>query len=70
MPSGRPEPQLDNIASLKLGTMPGLIERFNGQHIVSVTANIHGITLGKRRRKSLVRRWPVPARRREASSWS
>jgi len=47
MPSGRPEPQLDNIASLKSGTMPGLIERFNGQHIVSLTANIHGITLGQ-----------------------
>ena len=47
MPAGRPEPQLDRIASLKLGTMPGLIERFNGQHIVSVTANLHGITLGE-----------------------
>jgi multidrug efflux pump subunit AcrB len=47
MPSGRPEPQLDHIASLKPGTMPGLIERFNGQHIVSLTANIHGITLGE-----------------------
>ena len=47
MPTGRAEPQLDNIASLKLGTMPGLIERFNGQHIVSMTANIHGITLGE-----------------------
>ena len=47
MPSGRAEPLLDNIASLKLGTMPGLIERFNGQHIVSLTANLHGITLGE-----------------------
>jgi multidrug efflux pump subunit AcrB len=47
MPDGRAEVQLDNIASLKLGTMPGLIERFNGQHIVSVTGNIHGITLGE-----------------------
>ena len=47
MPSGRPKPQLDNIATLKLGTMPGLIERFNGQHVVSLTANIHGITLGE-----------------------
>jgi len=47
MLNGRAQPQLDNIASLKLGTMPGLIERFNGQHIVSVTANIHGITLGE-----------------------
>ena len=47
MLNGRPEPQLDTIASLTPGTMPGLIERFNGQHIVSVTANIHGITLGE-----------------------
>jgi multidrug efflux pump subunit AcrB len=47
MPDGRPEPHLDNIASLHPGTMPGLIERFNGQHIVSVTANIHGIALGE-----------------------
>jgi multidrug efflux pump subunit AcrB len=47
MPSGRPEPRLYNIATLKTGTMPGLIERFNGQHIISLTANIHGITLGE-----------------------
>ena len=47
MLNGRPEPHLDSIASLKPGTMPGLIERFNGQHIISVTANIHGITLGE-----------------------
>ncbi len=47
MPSGKPEPQLASIATLTPGTMPGLIERFNGQHIISVTANIHGITLGE-----------------------
>jgi multidrug efflux pump subunit AcrB len=47
MPQGGPKPLLDDIASLKPGTMPGLIERFNGQHIVSLTANIHGITLGE-----------------------
>ncbi len=47
MPSGRTQPQLDNIASLKMGTMPGLIERFNGQHIISLTANINGVTLGQ-----------------------
>ena len=46
MPRGLPEPQLDHIAVLKPGTMPGLIERLNGQHIISLTANIHGITLG------------------------
>jgi multidrug efflux pump subunit AcrB len=38
--------QVNDIATLKLGTMPGLIERYNGQHVVSLTANIHGITLG------------------------
>jgi multidrug efflux pump subunit AcrB len=40
------EPRLSDIAGLKLGTMPGLIERYNGQHVVSLTANIHGLTLG------------------------
>ncbi len=39
--------RLADIAQLKLGTMPGLIERYNGQHIVSLTANIHGLTLGE-----------------------
>jgi multidrug efflux pump subunit AcrB len=47
MRDGRAEPQLDRVATLKYGTMPGLIERYNGQRVVSVTANIHGITLGK-----------------------
>jgi multidrug efflux pump subunit AcrB len=47
MRDGRPKPQLTDIARLKFGTMPGLIERYNGQHIVSLTANIHGITLGE-----------------------
>jgi multidrug efflux pump subunit AcrB len=36
---------------LKLGTMPGLIERYNGQHVVSLTANIHGLTLGEAAKK-------------------
>jgi multidrug efflux pump subunit AcrB len=47
MAGGREEPRLENVASLKTGTMPGLIERFNGQHIVSLTANLHGMTLGE-----------------------
>ena len=47
MLDGHRDTELTNIAQMKLGTMPGLIERFNGQHIVSVTANIHGITLGE-----------------------
>ncbi len=47
MRNGRSETTLDDVASLKTGTMPGLIERYNGQHIVSLTANIHGLTLGQ-----------------------
>ena len=33
MSSGRTKPLLDDIASLKLGTMPGEIDRYNGQHV-------------------------------------
>jgi multidrug efflux pump subunit AcrB len=47
MRDGVRDTELRDVARMKLGTMPGLIERFNGQHIVSVTANIHGITLGE-----------------------
>jgi multidrug efflux pump subunit AcrB len=47
MLDGRHTPQLTDIAGLKLGTMPGLIERYNGQRVVSLTANIHGRTLGQ-----------------------
>ena len=42
----RQDTQLRDISSMSLGTMPGLIERYNGQHVVSITANLHGITLG------------------------
>ncbi|MGD0497073.1 MAG: efflux RND transporter permease subunit [Bryobacteraceae bacterium] len=47
MRDGHPEPRLTNVAVLKPGTMPGLIERYNGQRVVSLTANIHGLTLGQ-----------------------
>jgi multidrug efflux pump subunit AcrB len=47
MQNGRPEPRLHDIATINMGTMPGLIERFNGQRVVSLTANVHGITLGE-----------------------
>jgi multidrug efflux pump subunit AcrB len=51
MREGVRDTELTNIAQMKLGSMPGLIERFNGQHIVSLTANIHGITLGEAAQK-------------------
>ena len=47
MQNGRTETRLTDIATLKTGTMPGLIERYNGQRVVSLTANVHGITIGE-----------------------
>jgi multidrug efflux pump subunit AcrB len=47
MQNGRSEPRLIDIASLSQGTMPGLIERYNGLRVVSLTANVHGRTLGE-----------------------
>ena len=47
MKNGRQDTQLRNIATLHPGTMPELIERYNGQRVVSLTANLHGITLGE-----------------------
>jgi multidrug efflux pump subunit AcrB len=46
MKDGQAQPQLDQVASLTSGTMPEMIERFSGQRVVSVTANLHGIALG------------------------
>ena len=43
---GNSKPLLGDIADLKLGTMPGEIDRYNGQRVVALTANIHGIALG------------------------
>jgi len=47
MPRGGSKPLLDDIAGLRLATMPGEIDRYNGQHVVSLTANIHDVTLGQ-----------------------
>lgn len=64
MQSGRPEPRLADVATFKQGTMPGLIERFNGQRVVSLTANLSGITLGqaKTRLDAAVARAGAPPR--------
>jgi len=47
MQNGRPEPRLTDIASLQPGSMPGVIERYNGQRVISLTANVHELTLGQ-----------------------
>ena len=48
---GQIQPQLDQVATLHDGFMPEVIERFSGQRVVSVTANIHGIALGDAQQK-------------------
>jgi multidrug efflux pump subunit AcrB len=47
MRAGAERPLLEEIASVKYGSMPGLVERYNGQRVVSLTANIHGVALGQ-----------------------
>jgi multidrug efflux pump subunit AcrB len=47
MLAGRSKPLLDDIAALTPGTMPGEIDRYNGQHVIGLTANLHDITLGQ-----------------------
>lgn len=49
--NGQIQPQLDQVATLRNGSMPETIERFSGQRVVSVTANIHGIALGDAQQK-------------------
>jgi multidrug efflux pump subunit AcrB len=51
MKEGQSQPQLDQVATLRTGSMPEMIERFSGQRIVSVTANLHGISLGMARQQ-------------------
>ncbi|MBI1895511.1 MAG: efflux RND transporter permease subunit [Acidobacteria bacterium] len=38
---------LGDVAQLKLGKSLGLVERYNMQRVVSITANLHGETLGE-----------------------
>ena len=51
MRDGLSQPQLDQVASLQYGIMPEMIERLSGQRVVSLTANLHGVTLGEAQKK-------------------
>jgi multidrug efflux pump subunit AcrB len=51
MRDGQSQPLLGQVAKLQYGTMPETIERFSGQRIVSVTANLHGIPLGRAQKR-------------------
>jgi multidrug efflux pump subunit AcrB len=62
MREGASQPQLDQVARLQYATMPETIERFSGQRVVSVTANLHGIALGKAQTQieAALKRIPAP----------
>ena len=62
MREGQAQPQLDQVAKIEYGAMPEMIERFSGQRVVSVTANLHGITLGdaQTRIQKLLKSLPPP----------
>ncbi len=44
--AGQAQPLVSDVVSMKPGKMFGVVERFNGQKLVSIAANLHGITLG------------------------
>jgi multidrug efflux pump subunit AcrB len=46
-PNGESRPLLGEVANITEGTSPGLMERYNGQRALSLTANLHGKTLGE-----------------------
>lgn len=46
MQNGESRPLLADVADLRYGTAMGVVERYNMQRVVSVTANIHGKPLG------------------------
>ena len=62
MHDGRPEPLLDQVARVNYGTAPEMVERFSGQRVVSLTANLHGVTLGEAQKQILaaLKRIPSP----------
>jgi hypothetical protein len=47
MRHGNSKPLPDDIAILDSGTIPGELDRYSGQHVISLTANVHDIALGE-----------------------
>jgi multidrug efflux pump subunit AcrB len=64
MQNGSSQTRLMDLAGLQPGYMPGMIERYNGQRVVSLTANLRGATLGEASAKlqTLVDRAGAPPR--------
>ena len=57
-------PLLGDVAELKYGHDAGEIERYNGQRVVSLTANIHGLHARRSRAADPARASQRAARRR------
>jgi multidrug efflux pump subunit AcrB len=47
MKDGAARPLLGDIATFQNGTTIGMVERYNGQRVLSYTANVHGTPLGQ-----------------------
>ena len=47
MPLGEHQPYLGDVATISTPKIPGEIDRFNGQRVISLTANLHNLPLGK-----------------------
>jgi multidrug efflux pump subunit AcrB len=44
---GQTQPYLDDVATITTPKVPGEVDRYNGQRVLTLTANLHGIPLGK-----------------------
>jgi multidrug efflux pump subunit AcrB len=47
MMPGQRQPYLGDIATITTPKMAGEIDRYNGQRVITLTANLHGVPLGK-----------------------
>lgn len=47
MKNGQSQPLTGDIVKMKPGLVSGMVERWNGQKLVSIVANLHGLTLGE-----------------------
>jgi multidrug efflux pump subunit AcrB len=47
MMPGHSQPYLGDVAAITTTKIPGEIDRYNGQRVITITANLHGVPLGK-----------------------
>lgn len=47
MMPGQKQPYLGDVATITTPKMAGEIDRYNGQRVITLTANLHGVPLGK-----------------------